>query len=68
MLAQWLAQGLSDEFPPPFTGIVAGLADGIAEHCPSAWVAVISNPVNSTVPIFAEVFKKAGALSTLASS
>lgn len=41
-------------------GIVAGLADGIAEHCPTAWVAVISNPVNSTVPIFAEVFKKAG--------
>ena len=42
-------------------GIVAGLADGIAKHCPTAWVAVISNPVNSTVPIVAEVFKNAGA-------
>ena len=41
--------------------IVAGLAEGIAEHCPEAWIAVISNPVNSTVPIVAEVLKKAGA-------
>ena len=40
---------------------MAGLAEGIAAHCPEAWVAVISNPVNSTVPIVAEVFKKAGA-------
>jgi malate dehydrogenase len=29
-------------------------------HCPKAFIAVISNPVNSTVPIVAEVFKKAG--------
>lgn len=28
--------------------------------CPTAWVAIITNPVNSTVPIAAEVFKKAG--------
>ena len=48
-------------------GIVAGLADGIAAHCPDAWVAVISNPVNSTVPIVAEVFKNAGALLVLSS-
>ena len=41
--------------------IVAGLAEGIAEHCPDAWIGVISNPVNSTVPIVAEVLKKAGA-------
>lgn len=30
----------------------------IAKYCPDAWVAIISNPVNSTVPIAAEVFKK----------
>lgn len=30
----------------------------IAKYCPEAWVAIISNPVNSTVPIAAEVFKK----------
>ena len=40
---------------------MAGLAEGIAQHCPNAWIAVISNPVNSTVPIVAEVLKKAGA-------
>jgi malate dehydrogenase len=41
-------------------GIVAGLAEGIAKVAPDAWVAIISNPVNSTVPIVAEVFKRAG--------
>lgn len=39
-------------------GIVAGLIQGIAENCPKAFVLVISNPVNSTVPITAEVLKK----------
>ncbi|THV03451.1 malate dehydrogenase [Dendrothele bispora CBS 962.96] len=39
-------------------GIVEGLANGIAEHCPKAFVLVISNPVNSTVPIVVEVLKK----------
>jgi malate/lactate dehydrogenase len=29
-------------------------------HCPNAHVLVISNPVNSTVPIVAEVLKKHG--------
>ena len=29
-------------------------------HCPDACIAIISNPVNSTVPIAAEVLKKAG--------
>lgn len=42
-------------------GIVAGLAAGVARYCPKAWVAIISNPVNSTVPIAAEVLKKHGA-------
>nr|CRX79124.1 hypothetical protein ls5930a1_00170 [Leucosporidium scottii]CRX79200.1 hypothetical protein ls5931a1_00025 [Leucosporidium scottii] len=41
-------------------GIVRDLAQGIAEFCPKAFVCVISNPVNSTVPIAAEVFKAAG--------
>lgn len=30
-------------------GIVATLVEAIAKHCPTAWVAIISNPVNSTV-------------------
>ncbi|CAH9066704.1 unnamed protein product [Cuscuta europaea] len=41
-------------------GIVKTLCEGIAKICPKAIVNVISNPVNSTVPIAAEVFKKAG--------
>jgi malate dehydrogenase len=41
-------------------GIVKGLATGIATTAPKAFVLVISNPVNSTVPIVAEVFKKFG--------
>lgn len=41
-------------------GIVRDLATGIASACPKAFVLVISNPVNSTVPIVAEVLKKAG--------
>eukprot|EP01064_Diplonema_japonicum_P019559 TRINITY_DN282_c1_g2_i1.p1 TRINITY_DN282_c1_g2~~TRINITY_DN282_c1_g2_i1.p1 ORF type:complete len:318 (+),score=110.63 TRINITY_DN282_c1_g2_i1:77-1030(+) len=41
-------------------GIVAKLAQACAEHCPDACFLIISNPVNSTVPIFAEVLKKAG--------
>lgn len=40
--------------------IVRTLAEACAEHCPKAMIAIISNPVNSTVPIFAEVLKKAG--------
>ncbi|ORX37735.1 putative L-malate dehydrogenase [Kockovaella imperatae] len=41
-------------------GICATLAQSIAKACPKAFILVISNPVNSTVPIFAEVLKKAG--------
>ena len=41
-------------------GIVRDLVKGVAEHCPKAFVLVISNPVNSTVPIAAEVLKGAG--------
>lgn len=40
-------------------GIVRTLCEGVSKCCPNALVALISNPVNSTVPIAAEVFKKA---------
>jgi malate dehydrogenase len=41
-------------------GIVKSLVEHCAEHCPNAVLAIISNPVNSTVPIAAEVLKKHG--------
>lgn len=41
-------------------GIVRDLVKGIAEYSPKAFVLVISNPVNSTVPIAAEILKQAG--------
>lgn len=40
--------------------IVANLSQAAAEVCPTAMIAIISNPVNSTVPIASEIFKKAG--------
>jgi malate dehydrogenase len=41
-------------------GIVKNLVTGCAEACPKACILIISNPVNSTVPIAAEVMKKHG--------
>lgn len=41
-------------------GIVKGLAEACAKSCPDACFLIIANPVNSTVPIFAEVLKTAG--------
>jgi malate dehydrogenase len=38
--------------------IVATIAEACAKHCPDAFFAIISNPVNSTVPIFRQVLKK----------
>jgi len=38
--------------------IVADLATAIAKTCPEALVCIISNPVNSTVPIAAEILKR----------
>lgn len=38
--------------------IILSLAQGIAENAPNAFILVISNPVNSTVPIVAETLKK----------
>lgn len=40
--------------------IVRDLAKACAENCPEANLLIISNPVNSTVPICAEVFKSKG--------
>ena len=41
-------------------GIVANIARVAAQVAPKAALLIISNPVNSTVPIVAEVLKKAG--------
>lgn len=40
--------------------IAMNLADACARNCPEAVLGIITNPVNSTVPIAAEVFKKHG--------
>ncbi|KAK9466685.1 lactate/malate dehydrogenase [Lipomyces arxii] len=40
--------------------IVRDLAKAAAEYAPKAFVLVIANPVNSTVPIVSEVFKSKG--------
>ncbi|CAG8462136.1 10846_t:CDS:2 [Ambispora gerdemannii] len=39
-------------------GIVKDLAEATAKYAPKALLAIISNPVNSTLPIFSETFKK----------
>lgn len=41
-------------------GIVKALAERIANVCPTACIGIITNPVNTTVPIAAEVLRKAG--------
>ncbi|MBW5408577.1 malate dehydrogenase [Morganella morganii] len=41
-------------------GIVRNLAEKIAKTCPKALIGIITNPVNTTVAIAAEVLKKAG--------
>lgn len=41
-------------------GIVAGIARAASKSCPDASLCIISNPVNSTVPIIAETLKKEG--------
>lgn len=40
--------------------IVKNLVEAVAENCPDAFIHIISNPVNSTVPIAAEVLKQKG--------
>ncbi|CCH59900.1 hypothetical protein TBLA_0C00860 [Henningerozyma blattae CBS 6284] len=41
-------------------GIVRDLATAAANNCPNASILVISNPVNSTVPVVAQTFRKLG--------
>lgn len=41
-------------------GVIRDLVKICATHAPKAFIGVITNPVNSTVPIAAEVLKKAG--------
>jgi malate dehydrogenase len=41
-------------------GLNRNFANAVSKNCPKALVAIISNPVNSTVPIFAEQMKKNG--------
>lgn len=40
--------------------IVKDLVSAIADTCPNAMICIITNPVNSTVPIASEVMKKKG--------
>nr|CDS31859.1 malate dehydrogenase [Hymenolepis microstoma] len=40
--------------------VVADLARACGKYCPEAMICVITNPVNSTVPIAAEILKKEG--------
>ncbi|KAG9450997.1 hypothetical protein H6P81_010962 [Aristolochia fimbriata] len=40
--------------------IVRTLVEAVADNCPDAFIHIISNPVNSTVPIAAEVLKQKG--------
>jgi len=41
-------------------GIVRDLINVIAKDCPKAFIGIITNPVNSTVPVAAEILKRAG--------
>jgi len=41
-------------------GIVRDLINAIVKNCPKAFIGIITNPVNSTVPVAAEILKKAG--------
>jgi len=41
-------------------GIVSGIATAASKACPDASLCIISNPVNSTVPIVADTLKKLG--------
>jgi malate dehydrogenase len=41
-------------------GVARTIAEACSRHCPEAMVGIITNPVNSTVPIVAETLKAAG--------
>ncbi|KAJ6752998.1 MALATE AND LACTATE DEHYDROGENASE [Salix koriyanagi] len=44
--------------------IVKTLVEAVADNCPGAFIHIISNPVNSTVPIAAEILKQKGVANT----
>lgn len=37
--------------------IITQLAETCGQVCPNAWVCIVSNPINSTVPIYSRVYK-----------
>ncbi|WP_150539270.1 malate dehydrogenase [Actinobacillus vicugnae] len=41
-------------------GIIKNLVEKVAEVCPNACIGIVTNPVNTLVPIAAEVLRKAG--------
>jgi len=41
-------------------GIVRDIINAVVKNCPHAAIGIITNPVNSTVPVAAEVLKKGG--------
>lgn len=41
-------------------GIVSGIAEAVAKKAPKAFILIISNPVNSTVPVAVDALKRAG--------
>ena len=41
--------------------VVFGLATAVAQHAPNAWLLVVTNPVDATVPIALEAMRKQGA-------
>lgn len=43
-----------------YAGIVRDLVFAVADNCPRAFIHIISNPVNSAVPIAAEILKQKG--------
>ena len=43
-----------------YAGIVRDLVSAVVDNCPGAFIHIISNPVNSVVPIAAEILKQKG--------
>jgi len=43
-------------------GIVKGIVEAFAKFSPKAFLAIITNPVNSMIPIAAEVFEETWSL------
>jgi NAD-dependent malate dehydrogenase len=41
-------------------GIVRDLINAVVKNCPQAFIGIITNPVNSTIPVAAEILKKGG--------